>query len=189
MILSADAIREELGQNIVIDPFQEQHLNPNSYNLTLHEEMLVYEEVVLDMRTPNRTRRIIIPDEGLVLKPDQIYLGRTAERIETHNFVPMVQGRSSVARLGLFVDASTGFGDAGFCGYWTLELYAVQPIRIYAGVPICQVYYHRIDGDVREYDSKKYQHNTDIQPSLLYRELNPAADEEMVRQRQFQFEL
>jgi dCTP deaminase len=140
------------------------------------------------MRKPNRTRRLLIPEAGLMLRPDQLYLARTAERTETHNLVPMVEGRSSVARLGLFVHASAGFGDAGFCGYWTLELFAVQPIRIYPGIPVCQILYHRIDGDVREYVSQKYQNNTDIQPSLLYRELNPLADEEEARQRQFQFE-
>jgi dCTP deaminase len=70
---------------------------------------------------------------------------------------------------------TAGFGDVGFAGYWTLEMFAVQPIRIYAGVPICQIFYHEIRGDITEYQSK-YQHNRDIQPSLLYQELNPLAD-------------
>ena len=86
----------------------------------------------------------------------------------------MIEGRSSVARLGLFVHVTAGFGDVGFCGFWTLEMFAVQPVRIYAGVPICQIFYHQIEGMIEEYSSK-YQHNTDIQPSLLYKELNPDA--------------
>ena len=187
MILSADAIRQQLGSNIIIDPYREEQLNPNSYNLKLHDEILVYEEIVLDMRKPNRTRRITIPPSGLMLKPEQLYLGRTSERTETHQLVPMIQCRSSAARLGLFVHASAGFGDVGFCGYWTLELHVVQPVRIYPFVPICQIYYHEIEGSVEEYCSQKYQDSMDIQPSLLYRELDPCAEEEDAQQ-QFQFE-
>src|SRR6202162_5739684 len=129
MILSGHQIRANLGGNIVIDPFREAHLNPNSYNLTLHNELMTYEEVVLDMCKPNRVRRITIPPEGLVLGPSQLYLGRTVERTETHKLVPMIEGRSSIGRLGLFVHVTAGFGDVGFCGYWTLEMFAVQPVH------------------------------------------------------------
>jgi len=173
MILSGHEIEAQLGRNIVIDPFDPARLNPNSYNLTLHEDLIVYEEVVLDMRKPNRYRRIKIPPEGLVLQPNQLYLGRTAERTETHNFVPMIEGRSSIGRLGLFVHVTAGFGDVGFCGFWTLEMFAVQPVRIYAGVAICQIIYHDLRGSFTAYHSNKYQHNTDIQPSMLFKELNP----------------
>jgi len=173
MVLSGHEIRRQLGTNIVIDPFDEAKLNPNSYNLTLHDELMVYDEPLLDMRTPHRTRRVKIPAEGLVLEPSRLYLGRTAERTETHRFVPMIEGRSSIGRLGLFVHVTAGFGDVGFCGYWTLEMFAVQPIRIYAGVAICQIIYHELRGDFTPYSSNKYQHNTDIQPSLLFKELNP----------------
>ena len=173
MVLSGHEIKRQLGQNIVIDPFDESKLNPNSYNLSLHNELMVYEEVVLDMRKPNRVRRLPIPPEGLVLQPNQLYLGRTVERTETHNLVPMIEGRSSVGRLGLFVHVTAGFGDVGFCGFWTLEMFAIGPIRIYPGLPICQIFYHGIEGSFEEYASDKYQHNTDIQPSLLFKELNP----------------
>jgi len=176
MILSGHEIRAQLGKNIIIEPFDESRLNPNSYNLALHHELMVYEEVVLDMRKANRVRRIQIPPEGMVLHPNHLYLGRTVERTETHNFVPMIEGRSSVGRLGLFVHVTAGFGDVGFCGYWTLEMFAIQPVRIYAGVPICQIFYHGLRGDFTEYASDKYQNNTDIQPSLLHKELNPHAE-------------
>ena len=173
MVLSGHEIQRQLGGNIIIDPFDESRLNPNSYNLTLHDELMVYEEVVLDMRKANRVRRQPIPQEGIVLQPNQLCLGRTAERTETHNLVPMIEGRSSIGRLGLFVHVTAGFGDVGFCGYWTLEMFAVQPVRIYAGVPICQIFYHDIRGSFTEYQSDKYQNNTDIQPSLLFKELDP----------------
>ena len=176
MILTGDEITARLGSDIHIDPFDPEQLNPNSYNLTLHDELMIYEEVVLDMRHPNRIRRVPIPAEGIVLQPHQLYLARTRERTETHNLVPMLEGRSSVGRLGLFVHVTAGFGDVGFCGYWTLEMLAVQPVRIYPGVPICQISYHEVVGEVREYASDKYQHNWDIQPSLLFKELNPDGD-------------
>ena len=175
MILSGLEIRKRLNDDIQIEPFQEANLNPNSYNLTLHEELMTYEEVVLDMRKANRVRRITIPPEGMVLNPHQLYLARTAERTETHNLVPMIEGRSSIGRLGLFVHVTAGFGDVGFCGYWTLEMFAVQPVRIYPGVAICQIFYHELAGEYEPYASK-YQHNSDIQPSLLFKELNPEGD-------------
>jgi dCTP deaminase len=188
MILSGQEIRARLGGDIKIEPFNPTALNPNSYNLTLHDELMVYEEVVLDMAKANRVRRLTIPPEGLVLSPNQLYLGRTAERTETHNFVPQIEGRSSVGRLGLFVHVTAGFGDVGFCGYWTLEMFAVQPIRIYAGVPICQIFYHEIAGAFDEYDSK-YQHNRDIQPSLLFRELSRSHEADPQRPLDFGHEL
>ena len=173
MILSGHEIERQLGTNLTITPFDPALLNPNSYNLTLHNELMTYEEVVLDMRKSNRVQRIEIPPEGLVLNPNQLYLGRTIEYTETHNHVPMIEGRSSVGRLGLFVHVTAGFGDVGFCGHWTLEMFAVQPVRIYPGVSICQIFFHQIVGEITEYHSNKYQHNHDIQPSLLFKELNP----------------
>jgi dCTP deaminase len=179
MVLSGQEIRSQLGKDIVIDPFDESKLNPNSYNLSLHDELMVYEEVLLDMRRPSRVRRLKIPAEGMVLQPNQLYLGRTVERTETRNLVPMIEGRSSIGRLGLFVHVTAGFGDVGFCGYWTLEMFAVQPVKIYAGVAICQIFYHDIRGPFTEYASDKYQNNTDIQPSLLFKELAPLSIEDL----------
>jgi dCTP deaminase len=180
MILTGDEIKAQLGKNIVIDPFDASMLNPNSYNLSLHDELLVYEEIVLDVRRPNRYRRSVIPPEGIVLHPGQLYLARTVERTETRNLVPMLEGRSSIGRLGLFVHVSAGFGDVGFCGFWTLELYAIHPIRIYPGLPICQIFYHTIVGDISDYRAGKYQNNHDIQPSLFFKELQaPVKDPQM----------
>ena len=179
MILTGPEIEARIGGDIQIDPFDPARVNPNSYNVTLHDELLVYEEIVLDMRRPNRHTRYEIPPEGLVLSPNRLYLGRTAERTETHNLVPMLEGRSSVGRLGLFVHVTAGFGDVGFAGYWTLEMFAVQPIRIYAGVEIAQIFYHTIEGPVREYQSGKYQNNRDIQPSMLFRDFGEEDESQM----------
>lgn len=170
MILSGKEIAKKLNKEIFIDPYQPSQLNPNSYNLRLHHELLVYEEDILDMKKPNRFKQIIIPEEGLVLEKDKLYLGRTIEYTRTENYVPMLEGRSSVGRLGLFIHVTAGFGDIGFAGYWTLEIFCVQPIRIYAGVEICQIYYHSIEGEYEKYKSGKYQNNQSVQPSLLYKD-------------------
>lgn len=170
MILSGKQIRNKLDQDIIIEPFNESQLNPNSYNLKLHDELLVYEDYTLDMKKENKYRKIIIPKEGLVLEPNKLYLGRTKEYTETHKYVPMLEGRSSIGRLGLFVHVTAGFGDVGFCGYWTLEIHCIQPIRIYSDVEICQIYYHSIEGEYDIYSSGKYQNNKGIQPSLLYKD-------------------
>lgn len=170
MILSGKAIQEKLNQEISIDPFSEKQLNPNSYNLRLHHELLVYDEHVLDMKAENKATKVIIPEEGLLLETNKLYLGRTLEYTKTFNHVPMLEGRSSIGRLGLFVHITAGFGDVGFCGYWTLEMFCVQPIRIYPGVEICQIFYHSIEGAYEAYASSKYQYNKGIQPSLLFKD-------------------
>ncbi len=172
MILSGKEIQNRLGRDIFIEPFNPAQLNLNSYNLKLHNELLVYENEILDMKKENKAKNLVIPDEGLVLEPNRLYLGRTKEYTRTEKYVPMLEGRSSIGRLGLFIHVTAGFGDVGFSGYWTLEIYCIQPIRVYAGVDICQIYYHSIEGEYEKYTSGKYQNNTGIQPSLLYRDFN-----------------
>jgi dCTP deaminase len=168
MILTGKEIEKRMGGDIRIDPFDPKLLNPNSYNLRLHSDLLVYNDLPLDMKKDNRAESLVIPPEGLVLKPGTLYLGRTIEHTETRNLVPMLEGRSSVGRLGLFVHVTAGFGDVGFCGFWTLEMHCIHPIRIYAGVQICQVFYHSIEGAVTEYLSGKYQKNKGVQTSRLW---------------------
>ncbi|MDR1538542.1 MAG: dCTP deaminase [Clostridiales bacterium] len=170
MILSGIEIKKRLGSQIVIDPFDEKALNPNSYNLKLYNELMVYDEDELDMKKPNRTRMMALPEEGALLSPGVLYLGRTVEYTETDGLVPMLEGRSSIGRLGLFIHVTAGFGDVGFKGFWTLEIHCIQPVRIYPFVEICQIYYHSIEGKFNRYVSGKYQGNTGIQPSLLYKE-------------------
>lgn len=170
MILSGEEIRRQMGSRIWISDFDEKRLNPNSYNLRLHHELLVYDSYELDMKRENTARRLTIPPEGLRLEPGRLYLGRTKEYTRTEGFVPMLEGRSSVGRLGLFIHVTAGFGDVGFSGYWTLEIFCVQPLIIYPDVEICQIYYHTLLGDYKPYSSGKYQNNTGIQPSLLFRD-------------------
>ena len=171
MILSGLEIKNHIGREILIEPFDTARLNPNSYNLSLHNELLIYDEKILDMKKANATQKILIPPEGLILEPGKLYLGRTEEYTKTEKYIPMLEGRSSIGRLGICIHVTAGFGDIGFAGYWTLELFCVQPVRIYAGVQIAQIYYHTISGDYERYVNGKYQNNKGIQPSMLYKEL------------------
>jgi len=170
MILSGKEIANRIDGDIIIKPFDSDRLNPNSYNLSLHDELVVYSDSPLDMKKDNPYQQIMIPADGLLLEPNRLYLGRTVEYTETNNLVPMLEGRSSVGRLGLFIHVTAGFGDVGFKGFWTLEIFCVQPIRIYAGVEICQVYYHTLEGEHENYSSGKYQNNQGIQTSLLFKD-------------------
>ncbi len=140
MILSGIEIKNRLNKDIVIKPFDEKYLNPNSYNLRLHDELVYYTDQTLDMKKENKTERTVIPKEGFTLQPNKLYLGRTLEYTETHNLVPMLEGRSSIGRLGLAIHITAGFGDVGFSGYWTLEIFCLQPVKIYPFVPIRQIF-------------------------------------------------
>ena len=170
MILSGKEIESRINDEIIIDPFDKNRINPNSYNLSLHNELIMYKNSLLDMKKDNEVEKLKIPSNGLVLEANRLYLGRTVEYTETKNLVPMLEGRSSIGRLGLFVHVTAGFGDVGFKGFWTLEIFCIQPIKIYPNVEICQVYYHTLEGSHKNYNSGKYQDNQGIQPSLLYKD-------------------
>uniref|UniRef100_UPI00403F6C9E dCTP deaminase n=1 Tax=Lentilactobacillus hilgardii TaxID=1588 RepID=UPI00403F6C9E len=168
MILSGHEIEKLQGSGLTITPFSRKQLNPNSYNLRLYPELMTYTDDVLDMKRPPQTQKIHIPQEGIVLQPHQLYLARTIEHTITKDYVPMLEGRSSVGRLGLSIHVTAGFGDVGFSGYWTLEMSCLMPVRIYGGVDICQIYYHTIDDIQNAYNHGKYANNQGIQPSKMY---------------------
>lgn len=173
-MLSAQAITQALQKgDVVIKPFNAEHLGPNSYDLTLHNELLTYTERELDMKKDNSVERSIIPASGLLLQPGKIYLARTQEWTASDVYAQMLEGRSSIGRLGLYVHITAGFGNLGSSGYWTLELSCVQPLMIYPGVRICQVYFVEVDG-IKELFPKKisYKDADDIQSSKLWQELN-----------------
>lgn len=171
MILSGKKIKEEIEKgNIRIFPYKESRINPNSYNLTLFNELLIYEDEVLDMKKHNKVKKITIPKEGYILQPGELYLGRTVERTSTNKYVPMLEGRSSIGRLGICIHATAGFGDIGFDGTWTLEISCVKPVKIYPGIEVGQIYYHDILGDYDLYKSGKYQGQTDIKESHMFKD-------------------
>jgi dCTP deaminase len=135
----------ELG-NIVIEPFNRDQLNPNSYNLTLGDEIQVYISSVLDSAKKNPTKKIKIGTEGYVLSPNNVYLVNTSEYTETKNFVPQLSGRSSVGRIGLSVHLNSGLGQVGYKGKWLLGLTCIIPVRVFPNMKIAQIYYFPVDG-------------------------------------------
>lgn len=176
MILSDLQILSEIEKgNIKIDPFNRECLGSNSYDLHLSKHLACYKSIsgeigagcdILDAKKHNEIDHFDIPDEGIVLYPGTLYLGSTVEFTETLNAVPCLEGKSSTARLGLFIHITAGFGDVGFANHWTLEIVATMAIRIYAGMPVAQIFY-QTTGDVSEsYKDKKSAkyNNRNIKP-------------------------
>lgn len=156
MILSDKKILEAIEQkNIVIEPYDKSCLGTNSYDVHLGKTLAVYKERMLDAKKHNTIEYIEIPEEGYVIQPGILYLGVTEEYTETHHAVPFLEGKSSVGRLGIDIHATAGKGDVGFCNNWTLEISCVQPVRIYGGMPIGQLIYFLVDGEIENFYNKK----------------------------------
>ena len=166
MILSDKRILEEIGKKtIVIKPYNREKLGSNSYDVHLGKDLATYKDQMLDAKKHNEIRHFEIPEEGFVLEPNQLYLGVTLEYTETHAHVPFLEGKSSTGRLGIDIHATAGKGDIGFCGHWTLEISCKIPVRIYEGMPIGQLIYFPLEGEVDvKYDKKtnaKYSNQPD----------------------------
>jgi len=156
MILSDKKILDSISKGeIIIEPFDVNNLGTNSYDVHLGKYMAVYKDRVLDAKKHNEIEHLEIGSEGIVLQPGTLYLGVTEEYTETHHAVPFLEGKSSVGRLGIDIHATAGKGDVGFCNTWTLEISCVQPVRVYAGMPIGQLIYFSVDGDIENYYNKK----------------------------------
>ena len=156
MILSDKEILDEIAKgNIIIEPYDRNCLGTNSYDVHLGKHLAVYEDEMLDAKKHNTIRHFDIPEEGFVLQPGVLYLGVTEEYTETHAHVPFLEGKSSMGRLGIDVHATAGKGDVGFCNYWTLEISCIQPVRIYAGMPVGQLIYFKVEGEIENAYNKK----------------------------------
>jgi len=156
MILSDTKILQAIESgDIVIDPFRRECLGTNSYDVHLGKHLALYKNQVLDARQHNEIEYIEIPEDGYILHPNTLYLGVTEEYTESHTTVPFLEGKSSVGRLGIDIHATAGKGDVGFCNTWTLEISCTQPVRIYAGMPIGQLIYFTVDGEIENYYNKK----------------------------------
>jgi dCTP deaminase len=166
MILTDKKILEEMKQGtIVITPFDQKFLGTNSYDVHLGRWLAVYKNDILDAAIHNQVDYLEIPDNGLILLPHRLYLGVTEEYTETHRHVPFLEGKSSIGRLGIDIHATAGKGDVGFCNTWTLEISVKQPVRVYHSMPIGQLIYFEISGEIgTTYGTKasaKYTARTD----------------------------
>ncbi|MBD5781678.1 dCTP deaminase [Pelagicoccus sp. NFK12] len=178
MILSDKAILEGMEKGeIVVEPFDRAALGTNSYDVHLSKHLATYTDEVLDARSHNKISHFEIPEEGYVLKPGTVYLGSTFEYTETHAHVPFLEGKSSVGRLGIDIHATAGKGDVGFCNHWTLEISVAQPVRVYAGMPIGQLIYFYVEGDIENYYNKK--------ASAKYNQRTPLPMESMMWKNKF----
>ncbi|HEV2520656.1 MAG TPA: dCTP deaminase [Thermoplasmata archaeon] len=149
MILSDTRILQEVERGrIVIRPFRRDCLGSNSYDVHLGPYLATYRDGALDAARANAVEEFAIPAAGHVLIPGQLYLGVTEEYTETHGYVPFLEGKSSVGRLGIDIHSTAGKGDEGFCNYWTLEMSVKLPVRVYAGMPVGQLIYFEISGSV-----------------------------------------
>ncbi|MBX3017758.1 MAG: dCTP deaminase [Bdellovibrionaceae bacterium] len=173
MILTDQEILNSIEKGeIVISPFRRDCLGSNSYDVHLGAALARYENEVLDSKSHNTIKHFEIPPEGFVLQPHEFYLGVTEEYTETLKHVPFLEGKSSVGRLGIDIHATAGKGDVGFCNYWTLEISVKQPVRVYAGMPIGQLIYFEIKGEIINPYNKK--------PSAKYNEKKPIPVESMM---------
>lgn len=174
-ILSDSRILDRLSKkHIIIKPFDRTQLGSNSYDVRLGKTLVCYKSEILDPKKENEAESFEIPSEGYLLKPGKLILGVTEEYTETIKDVVMFEGKSSLARLGLLVHITSGFGDVGFKGHITLELTCVQPIMIYPGMKVGQIYYQTVDGMViNPYNKKvdaKYNNDSPVpMPSQMWR--------------------
>ncbi len=156
MILTDKSILAEMeAGRIVIEPFDIKRLGTNSYDVCLSKHLAVYENKTLDSKAHNPVRHFEIPEEGFELQPGTLYLGSTIEYTETHAHVPFLEGKSSIGRLGIDIHATAGKGDVGFCNHWTLEISCIMPVKVYAGMPVGQLIYFMIEGDIKNFYNRK----------------------------------
>lgn len=164
------ANRVRLGE-ITIEPFDERQVGPNSYDLrmgdVLHEVIPNTDTGQIDTSLPSKTKPATRNDNGAyLLMPGKVYLGHTVEVVGSSNAVPVLHGRSTLARHGLAIHTSAGFGDIGWAGQWVLEIvnYTGYPVWISPGVRVGQVSFHPVQGDIQLYNST-YQGQTGIVPA------------------------
>ncbi len=178
MILSDKGILDAIAKGeIVIEPFRPKCLGTNSYDVHLGKHLATYVDRELDARKHNEIVHFEIPEEGFLLQTGTLYLGVTEEYTETHTTVPFLEGKSSVGRLGIDIHATAGKGDVGFCNHWTLEISCSQPVRVYAGMPIGQLIYFMVAGEIENFYNKK--------PNAKYTERSVKPTESMMWRNKF----
>jgi dCTP deaminase len=166
VILTGKAIEDRvLSGEIKIDPYRPEQLNPASYDLRLGADVWVYcsqwldanghPTRVLDSKQQNPGRVEKIGPNGLVVYPSELYLMHTEEVVCAQSLVGVVDGKSSIGRLGATVHVTAGYIDPGFHGQITLEVATLgQPVRLYAGMRIAQLRFHEVTGEVTSYQDR-----------------------------------
>lgn len=165
-ILTGPEIQKQVyAGNIKIDPFVVANINPNSYNLSIGTKILETcgLECYIDKKGNKRYKPVFkqleITKLGLYLYPGKGYLAASVEVTNSGNYVPEIDGRSSLGRLFTLVHCTAGYGDIGFHGTWTYEIVPlVHEIIVYPGDMLCQIRFTTSIGDILPYDQTgRYQ--------------------------------
>lgn len=147
--------------HIKIDPYDPKLVQPNSLDIRLGSHFVWYTpgSGVID---PYNQQSVTAEVEEahadvFILNPGQFILAETLERIELpDNIVATIEGKSSIARLGVTLHQTGGWIDAGFRGTITLEMANVnaRPVKVYAGMPIGQLVFYTTERAERPYGAK-----------------------------------
>ena len=183
MVLSDVSIRKAVSEGrVVIDPFDERHLQPSSVDLRLDRYFRVFLNHTAPHIDPKEHQEDlthlveVAEDDAFVLHPGEFVLGATLERVALgDDLVARLEGKSSLGRLGLLIHSTAGFVDPGFDGHLTLELsnVATLPIKLYPGMKIGQISFLELTTPAeRPYGSEgsrsKYQGQRGPTPSRYY---------------------
>ena len=175
MILSDTTLNKMIQSGeLVIDPVSENSIQPASVDCHLGRHFLVVEDRM--MNTIDMESKILYRDiEGdeIVIPPNSFLLATTEEYIKLpNNLTAFVEGRSSVGRIGLFIQ-NAGWVDPGFEGNITLELYNANslPIRLRAGRRICQLVFCLMDQAAAKPYAGKYQGQRRTTGSRVYQDV------------------
>lgn len=169
-MLSRDALIDEIKRGSIYVDDGEKNLGENFIEVTLGDKLKVYDAPSLSVKQATQAVDIPIPETGLILKPNELYIGRTQEYTKTNGFVPLLAGAAELAAVGMEIHVTAGFGDNGFAGTWTLEIVCANPTRVYPGMPIGKLYYAPLIGDPAIRYSGKYLGQIDPTVSRLDRE-------------------
>ncbi len=173
-MLSKEAIRKEFSRKSIHVDGGINKIEENFVKVTLGDSLKVYDTPFLKTDEKAPIKEIIIPKEGLVLQPNELYIGRTVEYTETYGFVPVLSGMEELTTVGMEIHITAGFGDNGFKGTWTLEIVCTNPIKVYPGMPIGQIYYYPIIGNENDkFYEGKYLGQIEPTASKLYEEYKP----------------
>lgn len=170
MILTGNKIIEEVKNGkIEIAPFDESKITTNSYDLSLGETIIRYTSEFINPKIETTYEEIKIPNDGLLLKPGEFVLGHSNERIGSDFYVPLIHGKSGIARMGLFVHVTADLIDIGSHGVTTFQLYATLPIHLYPNILIAQISFWVPFGDIVLYKGK-YQNSKGPRPSMMHKD-------------------
>lgn len=174
MILTHEAIATAVERgDIVIEPFDAARISPNAYDWRLGDRIRVCEDDELDAAAATRVTEHVIPAEGKVLRPGQLYLGVTHERTHSERYAQMINGDRSLGALGIWVHVSAPLGHVGHAIHWTLEIRVARPVRVYPLMPFGKIVFLVAAGAVSSYQDlgRKYTRTSGIDISRLYEEL------------------